>query len=753
MGGNIKKIEATSEDILNLAQMHLKDKLPLKRMADKMGMSLMWCTKTLQEVGLYVGADGSDEERDRKWNHGNPLITRPEPFFKEGVEYVAVCKATGKEFDDFRNVSGALTAHLRGLKVPMADQSDFKKKKFQTEQGRPWFVDHFEFIQPKPKETRTYQYQSRAEITEMQFTAIKKGYLEDGLSMRALEVAVGMSSSLIHRVLLEWDMFVPFPPLKDWPNKHERLGEHKRLRSEKVKQNIRFDKKGAPSFFEEGKNYVAVCKQTGEQFNDYLNTSGIITRHLEKIMPDMEHETNTKKREFFKTTGRPWYHEHFEFNEVEIVAQEKRRCAYCDWTTNDLTNASGWYTAHLRDVHGFSAIEHTSNHPEENDLFSTAISNEKRENRHDESIYGDDFINCMECDEKLKYVTNSHLKKHGMTSWEYKLKYPLSMSCSTNFKKRMTTQLASVQELAIPKWVSGPEADLRGFISSIGLEFNGSNRSLLKGTEVDIVIPSINIGIEFNGNRYHSEVYGKKGRMHHLDKLIKMNDVGYGLIQIFEDEWGERGEQVRSKLKRMLGQDESSKVNARDCEVSLIDPSLKNAFLNRFHIQGEDRSTIHYGLMYNDDLVAVMTFDPHRNMTQSKEGQYELKRFATKDGLFVRGGAGKLLSAFIREVKPKSIMSFADRRWTLNANNNMYTKLGFQFDGATPPEYHYYNNKLHRIKRWSKFGFGRSSIASKFPHIYDPLKTEWQMMQEAGFDRIWDCGKFRYVMNLQPSQQ
>jgi G:T-mismatch repair DNA endonuclease (very short patch repair protein) len=312
----------------------------------------------------------------------------------------------------------------------------------------------------------------------------------------------------------------------------------------------------------------------------------------------------------------------------------------------------------------------------------------------------------------------------------------------------MTKQLSSAQELAIPKWVSAPEKDLREFISDLGLDFTGSNRSLLKGVEVDIVIPSLKIGIEFNGNRYHSEVYGKKDRMHHLNKLIKMNDVGYGLIQIFEDEWEERAQQVRSKLKRMLGRDNSLKISARDCDISLIDASIKNAFLNKFHIQGEDRSTIHYGLIHKDDLVAVMTFDPYRNMTKSKEGQYELKRFSTKEGFFVRGGASKLLTSFIRDVKPKSVMSFADRRWTLNFDNNMYTKLGFSFDGSTPPEYHYYNNKLHRIRRWSKFGFGRKSIASKFPHIYHTEKTEWQMMQEAGFDRIWDCGKFRYVMNF-----
>jgi len=587
-----------------------------------------------------------------------------------------------------------------------------------------------------------------SDITKEQFEAIKRMHLEERLSIRDIVRNIGMSTSLVERVIKDWGMSVPFPKATDESKKGDQKREYDRLRKELLKENITFENKRSMSIFRDGVSYFAVCRMTGRKFDDYRNSSGALIRHLKLTIPGIQIPTGYKKRSYEKETGRPWHGQYFDFVENVETPLPQRKCAHCEWRTYDMTNSSGWYTSHIREEHGMSVIDHLALHPEEHTLFSSAINVEKRMARHDNAVYGDDYIKCMVCQEKLKYVTNSHLKKHGITSWEYKLKYPMSMSCSINFKKRMTEQLAAAQESAIPKWVSGPETDLRTFISGLGLEFSGSNRSLLRGTEVDILIPSLKIGIEFNGNRYHSEIYGKKRRTHHLDKLMKMNDVGYGLVQIFEDEWEERGEQVCSKLKRILGCDSGAKVSARDCDVAMIDASIKNSFLNKYHIQGEDRSTIHYGLMHNDDLVAVMTFDPHRNMTQSKDGQYELKRFATKDGLFVRGGAGKLLASFIREVKPKSIMSFADRRWTLNVNNNMYTALGFQFDGSTPPEYHYYNSRLHRTKRWNKFQFGKSSIAKKFPHIYHPEKTEWRMMQEAGFDRIWDCGKFRYVMIL-----
>ena len=36
----------------------------------------------------------------------------------------------------------------------------------------------------------------------------------------------------------------------------------------------------------------------------------------------------------------------------------------------------------------------------------------------------------------------------------------------------------------------------------------------------------------------------------------------------------------------------------------------------------------------------------------------------------------------------------------------------------------------------------------KYPSVYHPLKSEWDMMREAGFDRIWDCGKYKYILDL-----
>ena len=56
----------------------------------------------------------------------------------------------------------------------------------------------------------------------------------------------------------------------------------------------------------------------------------------------------------------------------------------------------------------------------------------------------------------------------------------------------------------------------------------------MNGREIDILIPSLGKGIEFNGSRWHSEEFGKDEN-YHLNKKIESNENGVELIEISED--------------------------------------------------------------------------------------------------------------------------------------------------------------------------------------------------------------------------
>ena len=270
-----------------------------------------------------------------------------------------------------------------------------------------------------------------------------------------------------------------------------------------------------------------------------------------------------------------------------------------------------------------------------------------------------------------------------------------------------------------------------------GLECQQRNRGILKGKEIDIFIPSLKLGIEYNGLFWHSEESGKDNN-YHINKLIECNKQGIRLIQIFEDEWVKHREICESKLRQICGLNINPKIFARQCEIHEI-PNKNETyeFLDKNHIQGRTGFTVGLGAYYNNELVGVMTFK------KEKEGYWDLNRFATDINYQCVGIGGKLFKHFTRNYDYQEIKSFADRRWTTDPTNNLYTKLGFEFDSYVPPSYWYYNPKISRIERFHKFGFRKQHLHKQ----YDlPLTmTEREMTTTLGYTRIWDCGLIKYI--------
>ena len=79
-----------------------------------------------------------------------------------------------------------------------------------------------------------------------------------------------------------------------------------------------------------------------------------------------------------------------------------------------------------------------------------------------------------------------------------------------------------------------------------------------------------------------------------------------------------------------------------------------------------------------------MTFGKSR---LNKHYEWQLIRYATSK--HVIGGAGKLLKYFERNYKPKSIITYADRRFS---QGNMYFQLGFNLDHVSQPNYVWIND-------------------------------------------------------------
>lgn len=184
---------------------------------------------------------------------------------------------------------------------------------------------------------------------------------------------------------------------------------------------------------------------------------------------------------------------------------------------------------------------------------------------------------------------------------------------------------------------------------------------------------------------------------------------GYPVI-IPEDRWHLQRKMMQERILAHL--ELFSQAYARNCETRRIDKAEAKAFLAENHSYGYAACRYCYGLFLKrhtghiaeeirslgnaqDDreetrssnigrLIAVATFSNARkwNKNGKEIRSYEWTRYASLPDMRVSGGMGKLLKAFIEEVQPDDIMSYADLEWS---EGNVYKTLGFKTEMPKDP--------------------------------------------------------------------
>jgi hypothetical protein len=271
--------------------------------------------------------------------------------------------------------------------------------------------------------------------------------------------------------------------------------------------------------------------------------------------------------------------------------------------------------------------------------------------------------------------------------------------------------------------MSKGENEICELLESLNIPYHRRDRSLIKPLELDIVIPSHNLAIEFNGLIWHSELYGKD-KTYHINKTKLCNDAGFRLVHIWEDDWRDRKDIEIAFLKSILGKSDTKRVYARQCDVQFVENVDAKIFLEKNHIQGHVPFSKAVGLYHHNELVALTTF------TKRNE-DYELTRHVTSCNVI--GSLGKAVKFFGEDV-----YTFCDNaRFT----GESYIKAGFIKFDKIAPDYKYLVNNT----REHKFLWRREAIRRKRPDVYSDDLSEREMMLKAEYPRIWDCGKTRYV--------
>lgn len=263
--------------------------------------------------------------------------------------------------------------------------------------------------------------------------------------------------------------------------------------------------------------------------------------------------------------------------------------------------------------------------------------------------------------------------------------------------------------------------------------------------ELDFYVPEYSLGIEFDGMFWHSKL--RKDKQYNKKDMF-LNNYNINVIFITSYEWKYKRDIVISKINIMLHSSNVKRIPARKLYVKNVSPNIKNLFLEKYHIQGKDKSSLSVGLYTKTNkLVALLTFRKGNNFMSEwdKENNViELSRFSSRNNVIVIGGFSKLLKyseKMLKEMGFNFIKTFADRRYSVG---NLYKECNFELDHISKENYVYFNNDivLNRVS------CQKHKLKNMFPKSYSDDKTEEEIMNENGYRRYYDCGNYVFYKEI-----
>lgn len=341
------------------------------------------------------------------------------------------------------------------------------------------------------------------------------------------------------------------------------------------------------------------------------------------------------------------------------------------------------------------------------------------------------------CETNNLFITQQEIYKDVSSPIKFKCN-----SCSHDFENSWAEITGKIYNLHCPNCYNSikrkSQTEVLTFIKGIysGL-IEENNKTLISPKEIDLFIPEKKIAIEYCGNIWHSEKFGKD-KNYHYEKYINCLKQGVSLITIFEDEWKHRTEICKSRLKSLLICN-TEKIYARECVIKTVETDKIKEFMEDNHLQGYTHADVHIGLYYNNEMVSAMSFKDVKGSQNTSD--WDLIRFVNKMHTSVIGGASKILNNFKSDHKGKTLSTYSDSRW---CDGSFYEKIGFKHVHDIDPGY-YYVGAYTKWRLKHRFTFKKERLMEIFKET-DSTKTEHQIALEHELYRIYDCGHKKYEM-------
>ena len=250
--------------------------------------------------------------------------------------------------------------------------------------------------------------------------------------------------------------------------------------------------------------------------------------------------------------------------------------------------------------------------------------------------------------------------------------------------------------------ISKPEREVYEWVKTLCPDAEQSVRNVPNVSEIDVLVRSKGVGVEFNGHWWHSVqcltrkdektgrsrmTYAEAKKFHYL-KSFWAEKAGIRLIHIWDYEWADEKKQkvLKNIILGALGM-LPERYYARNTVCNHYERGCARwaelgEFFENNNIQG-NRGGSHVFTLEDEDGRVLMAYKFGRPSggRAKKLYEYEMVRGASAPGVQVVGGASKLWKHFLDTLHPHSVVYYIDYNYF---DGRSVEKLGGKFITSQP---------------------------------------------------------------------
>lgn len=220
------------------------------------------------------------------------------------------------------------------------------------------------------------------------------------------------------------------------------------------------------------------------------------------------------------------------------------------------------------------------------------------------------------------------------------------------------------------------EDNVYNYILSLGIDENNiirhDRKFLGNKQEIDILIPSKKLAIEYNGAYWHTDDKRCRTSKYHYNKFNICENKGIRLLTIFDLDWNNKKDCVKDVVKKSLGLCVNV-VNSSDCVVDEIERSDAEKFLNKYNIDNVSLNCeIGVAIRFGDEIVFVASF--YRN----KYDCFVLNSYAEKNDIVVCNAIESVIDYVMLRYNPAIIKAYSNNDY---GDGEVFKKYGFEYIG------------------------------------------------------------------------